>query len=297
MDQKQLSYASWLRRQGCIAKHKLAVITGANSGIGFATAQHLLSLGACVILACRSKERGITALQQLRAAYPKSKIALMLVDLASFASMDGFVAKIKERYQKIDLLIHCAGVYYPKEGQTADGLPATVGINYIGTVKLTEELLPLLGRDGRVVFTTSLVDRFGKVGRSAPRAKEGYREYAESKLLLSAYALQKATQRGEKQPRFVAAHPGITATSLLDPSKTTHHPLFSKLGHGALYLVTHSKEKAALTVAYAACGPVKNGACIGPRGIFGISGYPHATHFCHNVTRQAKEQKPYIWEL
>ena len=106
--------------------------------------------------------------------------------------------------------------------------------------------------------------------------------------------LKKARERGEYSPIFVAAHPGITATSLLDPAKTSHSPVFSRLGHAFLFLFTHSKEKAALTAVYAAC-KAKNGDCIGPRGLFGISGYPHVTKFCRNVQRQAKHGfDPYI---
>jgi NAD(P)-dependent dehydrogenase (short-subunit alcohol dehydrogenase family) len=178
-------------------------------------------------------------------------------------------------------------VYYPNQPQTKDGLPTTLGVNYLGTKRLTEGLLPAMSADGRVIFTTSLVDRFGKTSYTL-KEKQGYADYAQSKLLLSAYALQKALQRGEKQPKFIAVHPGITATSLLDPAKTTHSPLFSKLGHAFLYLFTHKKEKAALTAVLAAAGKAKNGDCIGPRGLFGISGYPHRTKFCRKVKRLSK---------
>ncbi|MBR2313037.1 MAG: hypothetical protein IKA46_07095, partial [Clostridia bacterium] len=74
------------------------------------------------------------------------------------------------------------------------------------------------------------------------------------------------------------------------PEKTTHKPLFSRLGHAFLYLFTHAPEKAALTAVWAAAGEVQNGACIGPRGIFGISGYPHRTAFCRGVRRRAAKK-------
>jgi NAD(P)-dependent dehydrogenase (short-subunit alcohol dehydrogenase family) len=210
----------------------------------------------------------------------------MLLDLASFASIDAFATELPTRFTQIDVFLHCAGVYYPKEPCTADRLPMTEGVNYHGTVRLAEAVLPLLESNARMIFTTSLVDRFGKEKRGENEA-QGYAAYARSKSLLSAYVLQKARERGEKEPIFIAAHPGITATSLLDPAKTTHSPLFSRLGHAFLYLFTHSKEKAALTAVLAAAGDVKNGDCIGPRGPFGISGYPHRTKFCRNVKKHA----------
>lgn len=279
-------YEKWLNKHArpMIGKHVL--VTGANSGIGYAAAEHLLTLGARVTLCCRSVARGESARNALQATFPHAQIALELLDLSSFASIDALCHRMREQGAFIDVLVHCAGVYYPRESLTADGLPATVGVNYVGTRRLTEGLLSLMNENGRVIFTTSLVDRFGKVQRKA-NSKQGYADYAESKLLLSAYVLQKAAKRGEKEPLFIATHPGITATSLLDPAKTTHSPFFSRLGHAFLYLFTHPKEKAALTVVLAAAGDVANGNCIGPRGIFGISGYPHRTKFCRNVKKHA----------
>ena len=282
-------YHKWMNKHLSPLDGKHAVVTGGNSGIGFAAAELLLALGAKVTLACRSAERGERAAQSLRAGFPGALVRVELLDLAERASIDAFAQNMRGRGEKIDVLLHCAGVYYPREQETRDGLPATVGVNYQGTVWLTEQLLDLMDAEGRVIFTTSLVDRFGKLreAKKRPSQKEGYAEYARSKLLLSAYALSCARARGAHQPAFIAVHPGITATSLLDPAKTSHNPLFSRLGHSFLFLFTHKKEKAALTALLAAAGKVKNGDCIGPRGFFGISGYPHRTRFCRKVRRLA----------
>ena len=284
-----------LQKYGCPLNGKTVLVTGANSGIGYAAAVHFLMLGADLLLVCRSAERGQRAAEQLQAQFPGSRIVLLLADLASNASIKALAQNIAERGEKIDIFLSCAGVYYPSITTTEDGLPMTVGVNYVGTVRLTEALLPAMHESTHIVLTTSLTDRFGRVCRAPkPGAREGFRAYAESKLLLSAYICKKARLRGEKEPIFTVAHPGITATSLLDPAKTSHHPLFSKLGHAFLYLFTHSKEKAALTAVYAACHG-QNGDCIGPRGLFGISGYPRRTQFCRNVRRQAaRGSDPYI---
>lgn len=279
-----IRYEKWIKKRINRADGVTALITGGNSGLGYECARWLLSLGATVLLACRNPERGSAAAEHLREEFPKGEVVPMTVDLSDFASMDAFAAEVGKRGGKIDLLMHFAGVYYPKESKTAQGHPMTVGVNYEGTRRLTEALLPFMDETGRVVFTTSLVDRFGRA-KAKPCEKEGYAAYARSKLLLSAYAYEKARKRGEKEPIFITAHPGITATSLLDPSKTTHSPLFSRLGHAFLYVFTHSKEKAALTAVLAALGNCQNGDCIGPRGLFGISGYPHKTKFCRNVRK------------
>ena len=285
-----MRYLKWYQKHAAPMTGKVAVVTGANSGIGFEAARGFLAQGATVVLACRNAARADRARERLLAEFPEGLVSCMRLDLASFASIDAFAAQLPERHEKIDVFLHCAGVYYPREPRTADGLPMTEGVNYHGTVRLAEAVLPLLDRDARMIFTTSLVDRFGKKKRAEQEA-QGYTAYARSKSLLSAYVLQKARQRGEKEPIFVATHPGITATDLLSPDKTTHKPLFSRLGHAFLYLFTHSPEKAALTAILAAAGDVQNGDCIGPRGLFGISGYPHKTKFCRNVHRFAARDK------
>lgn len=284
-------YLKWLIKHTASLEGKNVVITGANSGLGFAAAAHLLSLGARLTLACRNEARADAAAATLREAYPTGEIFTETLDLASFASIDAFAEKMRQRGEEIDVLLHSAGVYYPREQVTEDGHPMTVGVNYIGTARLTEALLPLMDENGRVVFTTSLVDRFGKPKIPTDGGKkEGYAHYAQSKHLLSAYVLRRARERKAGEPAFIAVHPGITATSLLDPAKTSHHPLFSRIGHAFLFVFTHKKEKAALTAVLAAAGNAENGDCIGPRGLFGISGYPHKTRFCRRVRKLAEKE-------
>lgn len=285
-----MQYEKWLKKHTKRLDGKLAVLTGANSGIGFEAARYLLSLGASLILACRSAERGEAAREKLLAEYPSGTAELCLLDLASNASIDAFVAKMRERGEKIDILLHFAGVFCPRGSTTKDNIPTTVGVNYTGTVRLAEALLPMMANNGRMIFTTSIADRFGKARKDplVPHDKEGFSAYAESKLLLSSYIYKKAAEQNENSPIFIATHPGVTATPLFDPNKTTHSPRFSRLALRGLSLLTHSKEKAALSAVFAAAGGAKNGDCIGPRGLFGISGYPHRTKLCRKAKKAAK---------
>ncbi|MBE6605031.1 MAG: SDR family NAD(P)-dependent oxidoreductase [Ruminococcaceae bacterium] len=286
-----MRYQEWYQKNARSQEGRVAVVTGANSGIGFFAARGLAYLGAEVVLACRNEGRATAACERIRAEFPSARVSYMPVDLASFASIDAFAANLAARYPKIDVFLHCAGVYYPRTTRTVDGLPMTEGVNYVGTVRLTEAVLSLLDATGRMVFTTSLTDRFGKDKRGENEG-EGYAAYARSKHLLSAFVVQKARERGENQPLFAATHPGITATDLLSPDKTSHKPLFSRLGHAFLYVFTHSPEKAALTAILATAGNIENGACIGPCGLFGISGFPHRTRFCRQVLRRASRVLP-----
>ena len=282
-----MRYEKWYGKNTASLGGKVAVVTGGNSGIGFCAARGFLHLGARVVLACRNEARAAAAREQLLGEFPQGVVETASLDLADNASIDAFSLEMGKRYEKIDIFLHCAGVYYPREAKTKDGLPMTEGVNTWGTLRLAKAMLPFMDNSCRMIFTTSLVDRFGK--EQCP-VGEGYAAYARSKYLLSAFVLQSARARAEGEPLFIATHPGITATSLLSPEKTTHKPLFSRLGHAFLYLFTHAPEKAALTAVLAAAGNVQNGACIGPRGIFGISGYPHHTAFCKNVCRRAAKK-------
>ncbi len=272
-----MKYQAWMRKHIPSLEGKTALVTGGNSGIGYEAARAFVFLGARVILACRSAARAEAAKQKLMEEFEHAHVEIALVDLASCTSVDAFGAMMRSRSEHIDICLHCAGVYYPRLSRTEDGYPMTEGVNYIGTMRVAEQILPLMNENGRMVFTTSLVDRFGRT--DVIPTEEGYAAYCRSKTLLSAEVIRRAASRGEGEPMFVAAHPGITATNLLSADKTTHKPFFSLIGHDFLYLFTHSPEKAALTAVLAAAGDVENGAVVGPRGMFGISGYPHAVRF------------------
>lgn len=289
-----MRYQKWINQHLTNLSGKRVIVTGGNSGIGFEAARGFLSLGASLTIACRNKERAEAALARLRTEFPNGNIRALPLDLAELASINAFCALL-DKQEKIDIVLHCAGVYYPNTPTTKDAYPTTVGVNFLGTAYLAERLLPMMESTGRMIFTTSLVDRFGKEKMANGHEKEGYAAYARSKHLLSALCLRSSQMREEGMPSFIATHPGITATDLLSPTKTTHKPLFSRLGHAFLYLFTHSPEKAALTALFAATA--KNGDCIGPRGLFGISGYPHKTAFCKRVKRRADQPLPLPREL
>ena len=281
-----MNYAAWRQKNLTDLFGKIAVVTGANSGLGFEVAYGLAERGAALVLACRDPKKAEDARARLIAAFPHAAVDFLPLDLASLSSVTGFAAELKNKHPQIDLFVHCAGVYYPREKTTADGYPMTVGVNALGTVRLSEATLPLLSKDGRAVFVTSLTDRRGRIGTS-PLADDADNRaaYCRSKYLLSGYVCQKAAERGEKGPIFVAAHPGVTKTPLLSRGKA-NVPLGARISHAFLYLFTHSPEKAALSILTAAAGPaVKNGDYIGPRGPFGVSGYPHKTTFCRRIRR------------
>ena len=201
---------------------RVAIVTGASSGIGFETALALASRGAMTVLACRSLARGEAAIETLRANAPQATVELMALDLASLASVEGFGAAFCGRYRCLDLLINNAGVMNVPYGRTQDGFELQVGINHLGHFALTARLLrPLLAAPRSRVVTVSSNTHW--VGRLDPaqllythRQYSPWKAYFRSKLcnLLFAYELQRRFARSGADCDSLAAHPGYAATNL-----------------------------------------------------------------------------------
>jgi NAD(P)-dependent dehydrogenase (short-subunit alcohol dehydrogenase family) len=129
-------------------KGKVVIITGANSGLGLASAKALAQKGAAVILACRSEERGAAALKEVEAVQATSA-RLMLLDLGSLESVQAFAENFKAKYDQLDVLMNNAGIMATPYGTTQDGFEKQIGVNHLGHFALTGHLLPvLLGTSG-----------------------------------------------------------------------------------------------------------------------------------------------------
>lgn len=193
----------------------IAVVTGANNGIGFHTARELASHGANVVLACRNVEAGERAAAAIRGTTRVEKL-----DLASQASVADFAARWEGR---LDLLINNAGVMQPPHFRTTeDGHELMFGTNHLGHYALTARLLPALQKSSspRVVTVASIAHHGGDArvvqGNPESHYKPG-RDYAQSKLanLLFALELHRRAQAAGSNLVSAAAHPGVSATNLV----------------------------------------------------------------------------------
>ena len=203
---------------------RVAVITGANSGIGWFTARELARHGMRVILACRDVAKGRQAADRIRAAVPTADVDVADLDLASMKSVQKFAAWWRG---PLDLLINNAGVMAPpKLASTEDGFELQFGTNHLGHFVLTGLLLAdlLAAPAPRVVTVASIAHHGGTDSVLEGNAGEGYhpqRTYSNSKLanLLFAQELQRmATERGLPLVS-VAAHPGVASTGLVGDSQ------------------------------------------------------------------------------
>jgi NAD(P)-dependent dehydrogenase (short-subunit alcohol dehydrogenase family) len=261
----------------------LAVVTGANSGLGFHTALELARAGAGVILACRDKRKGKDAVARIRAQVRRACVFLERLDLADLSAVRAFAKNIV-RKGKLDLLVNNAGILAPPERETTvDGFEMQFGVNHLGHFALTGWVLPALLRAQRprVVTVSSLAHGSANIDFSdlqAERAYSPWASYGQSKLanLLFSFELQARSAAARTRLLSVAAHPGLAATNILAAGPGMHGPsLPTVLLMMAGSLVCQSAAQGALPILYAATSPeVRGGRFYGPDGLGEFWGYP-----------------------
>ncbi|ROO62394.1 NAD(P)-dependent dehydrogenase (short-subunit alcohol dehydrogenase family) [Micromonospora sp. Llam0] len=201
---------------------RVAVVTGANTGIGFDTARMLAAKGAHVVLTYRDKGKGEAALDRIRAGQPPGTVTGAELDLADLDSVTAFADAYRAAHDRLDLLINNAGVMAPPLERTRQGFELQIGTNHLGHFALTGELLPLLDAApaARVVTVSSLAHWTGGIDLDdlnwRQRRYRPWAAYGQSKLanLLFTLELQRRLTEAGSTVRAVAAHPGLTSTEI-----------------------------------------------------------------------------------
>ena len=257
---------------------RTAVVTGANTGIGFEAAAVLARRGAVTILACRDTARAGRAAARLTAATPDAAVSVVRLDLASLDSVRAAAAEIQAGHSGLDLLINNAGVMMPPRGTTADGFELQFGTNHLGHYALTglllDRMLPVPG--SRVVTVSSNAHRPGRISLADLNSARRYSRiaaYAQSKLanLLFTYELQRRLAAAGAPTIALAAHPGTASTELV-----RYLPRLVQAGNAALGgLISQSAVMGALPTLRAATDPAAaGGEYYGPGGLGQNKGYP-----------------------
>jgi len=199
---------------------KIALITGANSGMGKASTAILADMGYHVVMLCRDETRGRAAYDEITRVGGRM-VDLMLCDLGDMGSIRGFVRNFRERFDRLDVLINNAGVITLDRRETADGLELQFGVNHIGHFMLTTSLLDLLERSGsgRIVVYSSGAHKMGKVHFDDINLRRRYsviRSYGQSKLANLYFARELARRLRERGSSITvnACHPGAVATQM-----------------------------------------------------------------------------------
>ncbi len=232
---------------------KVAIVTGANTGIGLETARGLLAKGATVVLACRDLAKGEKARAELVADTGNQSATVMRLDLANVPRMRNFVTAFEAKFSRLDVLIHNAGVWPRTRRKTEDGFELTFGVNHLGPFFLTHALRPLLERSApsRVVVLTSSLHFEAELDFEDPHFKirkyRGSLAYGQSKLANVMFTL--AAARRLRGVTVNAVHPGVVATEL-----NREAPPHVKPARGAL-----SPREGAVGSVHLACAPELEG--------------------------------------
>jgi NAD(P)-dependent dehydrogenase (short-subunit alcohol dehydrogenase family) len=238
---------------------RVAIVTGANRGLGREVTRYLAGRGARVIMACRDEAAGEEASAALRAEHPAATLEVRPLDLGNLASVEKFAAGLTGE-PRLDLLGNNAGLMAVDRGLTADGFETHMGVNHLGHFALTVRLLPLLRSTAgsRVVTMSSVVARVGRVDLGdlmwERRPYDRWQAYFQSKLanLLFTFELDRRLRATGAPTAALAAHPGGSRTRL--GHKGGHwtnrlvpawNQFFHSAAHGALPFVRAATDPAA----------------------------------------------------
>jgi NAD(P)-dependent dehydrogenase (short-subunit alcohol dehydrogenase family) len=248
---------------------KVAVVTGANGGLGLASAKALASKGAHVVMAARDQDKAKRARDEILTEQPAASLEIVELDLGSLASVEAAADSISAHHDRIDILMCNAGVMATPQGTTEDGFDTQFGINVLGHWALVARLLPIVEatRGARIVTLSSTAQHTGRaVDPDDPHMREKYSAwgmYGQTKLAMRHFAvgLQRRFDRRGVDAKALSAQPGLTNSDL----QTTTHALGGGGIGGALSeqwarIAGMSTDRGALSQLRAATDPDAPGA-------------------------------------
>lgn len=279
---------------------KVAVVTGANTGLGYETAHQLAAHGAHVVIASRNAEKAAAAMAALTELVPDASLEVITVDLADLSSVEAFASAFGRAHDRLDMLINNAGIMMVAKGVTADGFERQLGTNHLGHFALTGRLIDVLGATpgARVVTVSSLAHRSGTIEFGNLMYDRGYRAqaaYGRSKLanLLFAFELQRRCVSAELDIKSMAAHPGVSATDL------GNHMMSSLFLQPLKVLAKVALQDAAAgaqpTLRAATDPTVEGGEYFGPAGMSEVRG--RATRVAATAAARNEQTAAKLWEV
>ena len=272
---------------------RIALVTGANSGLGLETTRALISRGCTVLMACRSARKGEAARSQLLGS-GAAGLDLLELDLSDLNSVSRCAREVAERYERLDLLINNAGLMAPPRMRSRQGYELQFAVNHLGHFALTKALLPLMGDrpQARVVTVTSGAQYFGVMAWDDLQGEQRYdrwKAYSQSKLanVMFALELNQRLQASGSAVRSLAAHPGLARTNLQPVSVAATGAWQEALAYRLMGPLFQSAAQGALPQLYAAtASDAQGGEHYGPSQLGGMRGAPKQ----QPVARAAKDQ-------
>ena len=295
--------ATWTAAQIPDLAGRTAVVTGANSGLGYETAKALARHGATVVMACRNDGRCTAAADAVREAAPSARLEPSLLDLADLDAVRAFARDVGARHGTLDILVNNAGVMAPpRPATTKQGFELQFGTNHLGHFALTGLLLPLLMRTpgSRVVTVSSIAHEGGRIDFDDLQQERGYAPYgaySATKLanLLFMLELDRRLRLASAAPISVAAHPGFSNTNLQAAGPFLGaKPVSAWLTLAGVRLIGQPAEEGAEPQLYAATAPgVQGGDYFGPN--HRIRGHPAPSRMAPRARDQVTASR--LWDV
>ena len=202
----------------------LAIVTGANTGLGFQTALALVAKGYEVLLTSRDSQKGAEAVSRITRSQPLAKVSMLELDLSSMASIENFVSHFQSRFGSWKVLVNNAGAKILSDySETGFGVEYHYGVNAVGHFALTMDLLKFRSEQARVVSVSSIIARFAPAKLGPSGTQQNYKpglSYSASKLANLAFALELENLLGSSSFSSLAAHPGFARAEPYGPKAT-----------------------------------------------------------------------------
>ncbi len=281
---------------------RVAIVTGANSGLGYESSRALARKGATVIMACRNPNKAESAKAQILAEIPNAQLHLMALDLAKLASVHAFVEAFRSQYDRLDILLNNAGVMAIPQATTEDGFEMQMAVNYYGHFVLTARLFDLIVNrpHSRIVNLSSLLQYGASIQFDDLNWERNYSRwgvYGQSKLVMTVFANEldrRLKSANIENTRALSAHPGLSTTNLQGTSAdASGHKGEDWVFKNVVPALGQSQEMGALPQLYAATSPdAQGGKFYGPR--WWSRGYPAECPQTPEARRVADWQK--FWQ-
>ncbi len=279
---------------------RTAVVTGANSGLGLATARELARAGALVVLTARDRSKAESAQDLILAEVPSAQLDGRVLDLADLSSVRDFAAAVATDHPRLDLLVNNAGVMMPPRSETADGFELQFGTNHLGHFALTGLLLDALSSSpaARVVTVSSVEHRPGGIDFDDLRSERSYSPrgaYQRSKFANVVFGLELDRRLRETGSSVISvlAHPGYSDTNLQRTGPTGAMRAILEVGNR---LLAQGADQGSLPQLYAAAAPgVEGGQFIGPDGFQQLRGSPKLVRPVERATDEELGKR--LWQV
>lgn len=271
-----MTHHNWSAADAPDQTGRVAVVTGANSGLGFQAALLLARLGATVVLACRDPAKAAGAADRIHAAVPEAKTETLTLDLASLRSIRAAAGDVGEA----DLLINNAGGVRMRRELTEDGLESTFATNHLGPFAFTGLLLDrlLAKENSRVVTVTSIAHRRATMRFGDLQFEHGYRSqaaYAQAKLANLLFTAELQRRLAGTSTLAVAAHPGNARTGFSRDMNPVARVILGPVAKPLTFWFLQDAPVAALSLVRAATDPAaRGGSLYGPSGFGQFTGAP-----------------------